>query len=67
MENQLVQNKGYDIGVEIIDKEHKKLFRILNKLIDFGKQDMKSQWVCQKQQSIQKIRQIIFSVYVLVG
>ncbi len=48
MENQLVQNKGYDIGVEIIDKEHKKLFRILNKLIDFGKQDMKSQWVCQK-------------------
>lgn len=48
MGNQLVWNKRYDIGVEIIDKEHKKLFRILNKLIDFGQRDMKSQWVCQE-------------------
>ena len=38
MGNQLVWNNRYDIGVDIIDKEHKKLFRILNKLFDFGQQ-----------------------------
>ena len=48
MGNQLVWNNRYDIGVDIIDKEHKKLFRILNKLFDFGQQAEKSQWVCQE-------------------
>lgn len=48
MGNQLILNKRYDIGVDIIDKEHKKLFNILNKLFDFGQQDEKSQWVCQE-------------------
>lgn len=48
MGNKLVWNKRYDIGVEVIDKEHKKLFQILSKLFDFGQQDEKSQWVCQE-------------------
>ncbi|MEZ3462216.1 MAG: response regulator [Lachnospiraceae bacterium] len=48
MGNQLVWNKRYDIGVEIIDKEHKKLFSILNKLFDFGQEEDKRQWVCQE-------------------
>lgn len=48
MGNQLVWQDRYNIGVEIIDKEHKKLFSILNKLFDFGKQEEKSQWVCQE-------------------
>ena len=48
MGNQLVWNNRYNIGVDIIDKEHKKLFRILNKLFDFGQQVEKSQWVCQE-------------------
>lgn len=48
MGNQLIWNKRYDIGVDIIDKEHKKLFNILNKLFDFGQQGDKSQWVCQE-------------------
>ena len=48
MGNQLVWNKRYNIGVEIIDREHKKLFHILNKLFDFGQQEEKSQWVCQE-------------------
>jgi len=48
MDGKLVWNKRYDIGVEIIDKEHRKLFRILNKLFDFGQQGEKSQWVCQE-------------------
>ncbi|NBI86609.1 response regulator [Lachnospiraceae bacterium] len=48
MGNQLVWNDRYNIGVSIIDKEHRKLFRILNKLFDFGQQEKKSQWVCQE-------------------
>ena len=48
MGDKLVWNKRYEIGVEIIDKEHKKLFKILGKLFDFGQQDEKSRWVCQE-------------------
>ena len=48
MGNQLVWQDRYNLGVEIIDKEHKKLFSILNKLFDFGQQEEKSQWVCQE-------------------
>ncbi len=48
MGNQLVWDERYNIGVEVIDKEHKKLFSILNKLFDFGRQEEKSQWVCQE-------------------
>lgn len=48
MGNQLVWNKRYNIGVELIDKEHKKLFSILNKLFNFRQEEEKSQWVCQE-------------------
>ena len=48
MGNQLVWQDRYNLGVEVIDKEHRKLFSILNKLFDFGKQEEKSQWVCQE-------------------
>ncbi len=48
MGTRLVWNERYNLGVETIDKEHKKLFRILDKLLDFGQQDEKSQWVCQE-------------------
>ena len=48
MGDKLVWNKRYEIGVEVIDKEHKKLFRILGRLFDFRQQEEKSQWVCQE-------------------
>lgn len=48
MGNQLTWNNRYNLGVDIIDKEHKKLFGILNKLFEFGQQEEKSQWVCQE-------------------
>ncbi len=48
MGNQIIWQDRYNIGVEVIDKEHKKLFSILNKLFDFGRQEEKSQWVCQE-------------------
>ena len=33
MENQFVWKDEFNIGVDIIDKEHKKLFKIINKLL----------------------------------
>lgn len=35
MDNQFVWKDEFDIGVETIDKEHRKLFRIINKLLLF--------------------------------
>lgn len=48
MEKQIIWDKRYNLGVETIDKEHKKLFSILNKLYSFGQNEEKSQWVCQE-------------------
>lgn len=48
MGNQLIWNERYNIGVEVIDREHKKLFGILNKLVDLRQQEEKSHWVCQE-------------------
>lgn len=48
MGNQLVWNERYNLGVEVIDKEHKRLFKILSKLFDLGEQEEKNQWVCQE-------------------
>ena len=38
----------YEIGVEIIDREHKKLFSIMNKLLAYSDDESKGQWVCQE-------------------
>ena len=48
MSSQLVWQVRINIGVEVIDKEHKKLFNVLNKLFAYGKEEEKSQWVCQE-------------------
>lgn len=48
MGNQLAWDKRYNIGVEMIDREHEKLFHILNKLYEFGRQKEKSHWACQE-------------------
>lgn len=48
MENQLVWEDRFNIGVDVIDKEHQKLFRIINKLFKFGEDEEKSKWVCQE-------------------
>lgn len=48
MGNKLIWQDHFNIGVEIIDKEHRKLFSILNRLLDFSEQEEKSQWVCQE-------------------
>lgn len=48
MEHRIVWNEQYNIGVDIIDRQHKKLFGILNKLLNFGQLEEKSQWICQE-------------------
>ena len=48
MNNKLVWEERFNIGVEIIDKEHKRLFKIINKLFDFEEEEEKNQWACQE-------------------
>lgn len=48
MGNRLVWNERYNIGVDSIDRQHQKLFAILNKLFQFGHQEDKSHWVCRE-------------------
>ena len=44
MEGQLVWKDEYNIGIDIIDKEHERLFKIINKLFRFTDEKSKSQW-----------------------
>ena len=48
MENRLKWDERYNVGVDIIDREHKKLFNILNKLYGFGDSGQKSHFACQE-------------------
>lgn len=48
MDDQFVWQDEYNIGVDTIDKEHKRLFKIINKLLAFGEEEKKSQWACQE-------------------
>lgn len=48
MENQLLWKDEYNIGVDVIDKEHQRLFKIINKLFRFSDEKDKSQWACQE-------------------
>lgn len=48
MSNRLMWDERYNVGVEIIDREHKKLFSILNKLFEIGRKKEKSHFACQE-------------------
>lgn len=48
MEGQLIWKEDYNIGVDIIDQEHRRLFKIINKLFRFSDEKNKSQWACQE-------------------
>lgn len=48
MEGQLVWKEEYNIGVDVIDQEHRRLFKIINKLFRFSDEKNKSQWACQE-------------------
>ena len=46
--SQFVWQDRFNTGVDIIDREHKKLFSILKRLFTYGQNEAKSQWVCQE-------------------
>lgn len=48
MDTQFVWREEFNIGVDTIDKEHQRLFKIINKLFAFQEEDKNSQWACQE-------------------
>lgn len=48
MDTRFVWQENFNIGVDIIDKEHQKLFKIINKLFAFKDEEASSQWACQE-------------------
>ena len=38
MDSQLVWQDSFNIGVEAIDKEHQRLFKIINRLFEYGEE-----------------------------
>lgn len=48
MDTQFMWQESFNIGVDLIDKEHQKLFRIINKLFKFKEKENSNQWACQE-------------------
>lgn len=48
MDTQFVWQEEFNIGVDIIDKEHQRLFKIINKLFEFKKEGKNSEFACQE-------------------
>lgn len=48
MDNQLVWQDAYNTGVDLIDREHQRLFRIINKLFAMRGEEKDSQFMCQE-------------------
>lgn len=46
--NQFLWQDRFNIGVDIIDREHKRLFSIMNKLFSYMEDGEKSRWVCEE-------------------
>lgn len=48
MNTQFVWKETFNIGVDIIDKEHRRLFKVINKLYFFKDDETGSKWACQQ-------------------
>lgn len=48
MDTRFEWQEEYNIGVDIIDREHQRLFKIINKLFAFREEEKDSQWICQE-------------------
>ena len=48
MDTRFEWREEYDVGVEVIDQEHRRLFRIIDKLFRFKAEEKDSQWTCQE-------------------
>lgn len=48
MEPQFEWRDEFNIGVETVDQEHRRLFKIINKLFAFREDEKDNQWTCQE-------------------
>lgn len=48
MESHFEWRKEFELGVDVIDQEHRRLFRIVNKLFAFREDEKDNQWTCQE-------------------
>lgn len=48
METQFEWRDEYNIGVDVLDTEHRRIFKIINKLFTFREEEKDSQWTCQE-------------------
>lgn len=48
MDSQFEWKEEYNLGVDIIDKEHQQLFKIINKLFRFKDDEKNNQWACRE-------------------
>lgn len=48
MENQMEWKDEYNIGVKIIDEEHQRLFKLINRLFALGQEERKSARACRE-------------------
>lgn len=48
MGNRFEWRESFNIGVDVIDKEHQQLFKIINKLFTFQEEEKDGQWLCQE-------------------
>ncbi|MCI8864785.1 MAG: response regulator [Lachnospiraceae bacterium] len=48
MDNHLVWKEEFNIGIKIIDEEHQRLFKIINKLFALEEEEKKSKRACQE-------------------
>ena len=48
MDTEFEWREEFNIGVDIIDTEHQRLFKIINKLFRFREEEKDSQWTCQE-------------------
>lgn len=48
MDAQFIWRESYNTGVETLDREHRRLFKIINKLFAFKEDKAVSKWACQE-------------------
>ena len=48
MDSQFVWQEDFNIGVPAIDRDHQKLFKIINKLFALRQEEKNNQWACQE-------------------
>ena len=48
MEPHFIWRDEFILGIDVIDKEHQRLFKIINKLFEYREAGKDAQWTCQE-------------------